>query len=51
LEWPKTANNFGRIQPGPDRLGGKYKDVATAKWTVRITAGVNTLPDSDIKTK
>jgi hypothetical protein len=51
LEWPKMVNYFGRIQPGPDRLGGKYKDVAASKWTIRITAGTNSLPDFDIKTK
>lgn len=51
LEWPKIVNNFGRMQPGPDRLGGKYKDIATSKWTVRITEGPNTIPDFDIKTK
>ena len=51
LEWPKMVNNFGRMQPGGDRLGGKYKDATTSKWTVRITEGTNTLPEFDIKTK
>lgn len=51
LEWPKMVNYFGRMQPGPDRLGGKYKNAAASKWTVFINAGNNTLPDFDIKTK
>jgi|SRR5262245_50335514 len=51
LEWPKMTNQFGRIQPGPDRLGGKYKDHTSSKWTVRIAEGNNTLPDFDVKTK
>jgi hypothetical protein len=51
IEWPKMVNQFGRIQRGPDQLGGKYKDAVTSKWTVRITEGPNTLPDFDIKTK
>jgi hypothetical protein len=51
IEWPKMVNQFGRIQRGPDQLGGKFKDSATSKWTVRIANGPNTLPDFDIKTK
>lgn len=51
LEWPKMVNNMGRIQPGPDRLGGKFKNPAASKWTVTVTAGPNTLPDFDVKTK
>jgi hypothetical protein len=51
LEWPKMVNNFGRIQPGPDRLGGKFKDAASSKWTVRITEGNNTLPDFVVTSK
>jgi hypothetical protein len=51
IEWPKMTNQFGRIKPSGDQLGGKFKDAATSKWTVRITEGPNTLPDFDIKTK
>lgn len=51
IEWPKMVNAFGRMQPGPDRLNGKYKDAASSKWTVQIGSGPNALPDIDIKTK
>jgi|SRR5579883_98770 len=48
IEWPRMTNQYGRIQPGPDRLGGKYKGAAASKWTVRIKEGPNTLPDFEL---
>ena len=51
IEWPKMTNQFGRIQPGPDQLGGRFKDAASSKWTVTIAEGPNALPDFDVRTK
>lgn len=51
IEWPKIVNNFGRMQPGGDQLNGKFKEVATSKWTVRIQPGENQLPPFELKTK
>lgn len=51
VEWPTMHMSFGRLQPGEDRLGGRFKGAAASGWMARVAEEPSDLGTYDLKSR
>ncbi len=49
VQWPTRVQAFGRVENGPDRLGGKYAEQANAPLTLTVEEGPTNVGTLDLK--